>query len=165
MISFVRTKMMSSLRSEEASTISILSLAVILFALVRVRVERRALACALPRPSATASAKFANSTVNQSHTAICATNNVWPGERKASTVQMTAPTSVTNMTGFFTISRGFSFLKASPMAGMRIFGSKTETDFCVIKIRVKTGCPSASGNVRQLGQARARAGMSARRPE
>ena len=100
-----------------------------MFALVRVRVARSALACALPRPSATASAKFANSTVNQSQMAICVTNSVWPGERKASTVLMAAPIIVTNMTGFFAISRGFSFLKASPMAGTRIFGSKMETDF------------------------------------
>ena len=75
----------------------------------RAGLARSALACALPRPSATASAKFANSTVNQSQMAICATNSVWPGERKMSTVLMAAPTSVTNMTGFFTISRGFSF--------------------------------------------------------
>jgi hypothetical protein len=31
---------------------------------------------------------------------------------------------VTNMTGFLTISRGLSFLKASPMAGPAIFQSK-----------------------------------------
>jgi hypothetical protein len=93
-----------------------------LFALVRVRVARSALACALPRPSATASAKFANNTVNQSQMAICVTNKVWPGERKMSTVLMAAPTIVTNMTGFFTIRRGFSFINASPMAGTRIFG-------------------------------------------
>jgi hypothetical protein len=39
---------------------------------VSLRVRRKASACALPRPSATASAKLANSTVNQSHAAI------WP---------------------------------------------------------------------------------------
>ncbi len=39
------------------------------FAIVWVRVLRRASACALPRPSAMASAKLANSTVNQSQTA------------------------------------------------------------------------------------------------
>ena len=38
------------------------------------RVARRALACALPRPSAIASAKFAKSTVSQSQTAITPTN-------------------------------------------------------------------------------------------
>src|SRR6266480_2312105 len=40
-------------------------------ALVSVRVRRSASAWALPRPSATASAKLANSTVNQSQTVIC----------------------------------------------------------------------------------------------
>ncbi len=37
--------------------------------MVCVRVARRLSACALPRPSAIASAKFANTTVNQSQTA------------------------------------------------------------------------------------------------
>ena len=46
-------------------------------AFVVVRVARSALACALPRPSAIASAKFANSTVSQSQTAIVATNQSW----------------------------------------------------------------------------------------
>ncbi len=41
------------------------------FAKMSVLVARRLAACALPRPSATASAKFANSTVNQSHRMIC----------------------------------------------------------------------------------------------
>ena len=40
-------------------------------AIVCVRALRSVSACALPRPSAIASAKFANSTVNQSHSAIC----------------------------------------------------------------------------------------------
>ena len=39
-------------------------------AIVSERVARSVAACALPRPSAIASAKFANSTVNHSHTAI-----------------------------------------------------------------------------------------------
>ena len=38
--------------------------------MVSSRVWRRLAACALPRPSATASAKFANSTVNHSQTMI-----------------------------------------------------------------------------------------------
>ena len=44
------------------------------FAWVSVRVLRRLSACALPRPSAIASAKFANSTVNHSHSAIWNSN-------------------------------------------------------------------------------------------
>ena len=38
------------------------------------RMERSVAACALPRPSATASAKFANSTVNHSQADTCSTN-------------------------------------------------------------------------------------------
>ena len=41
-------------------------------AIVSLRALRKLAACALPRPSATASAKLANSTVNQSQTASCA---------------------------------------------------------------------------------------------
>ncbi len=36
------------------------------------------------------------------------------------------PTSTTNMTGFFAMVRGFSFLKLSPMAGRMIAGSQSE---------------------------------------
>jgi hypothetical protein len=43
-------------------------------AIVSLRALRRLAACALPRPSATASAKLAKSTVNQSQIASCATN-------------------------------------------------------------------------------------------
>ena len=45
-------------------------------AIVSERVRRRVSAWALPRPSATASAKFANSTVNHSHTAMRPANAV-----------------------------------------------------------------------------------------
>ena len=44
---------------------------------VVVRVARSAFACALPRPSAIASAKFANRTVSQSQNAITPTNQSW----------------------------------------------------------------------------------------
>jgi hypothetical protein len=43
-------------------------------AVVSARVFRRVAACALPRPSAIASAKFAKSTVNHSHAATSAAN-------------------------------------------------------------------------------------------
>ena len=48
-----------------------------LCATVVVRVARSAFACALPRPSAIASAKFAKSTVSQSQIAIMPTNQSW----------------------------------------------------------------------------------------
>ena len=90
-------------------------------------------ACALPRPSATASAKLAKSTVNHSQIASCVTNPRNPGSAvKIPTVVRAAPTMVTNMTGFFTINRGFSFLNASPIAGPTMFQSKSDAGFCVM---------------------------------
>ncbi len=58
---------------------------------------RKLAACALPRPSASASAKLANNTVNHSHTAIAA---VKPSRSLiATTVVSSAPIHVTNITG------------------------------------------------------------------
>ncbi len=60
-------------------------------------------ACALPRPSATASAKVANSTVNHSHSAIWPENMGSPppvnSERAHRKVTSAATTSVTKITG------------------------------------------------------------------
>jgi len=67
--------------------------------------------CALPRPSAIASAKFANSTVSQSQTVITPTNHSWPSwprarlSRKMPEV-IALPISTMNITGFFSCSRG-----------------------------------------------------------
>ena len=61
------------------------------------RVARRVAAWALPRPSATASARLANSTVSHSHTVTAMTNTL--GSVKHSTVHSAAPTSTTNITG------------------------------------------------------------------
>ena len=60
----------SPLRREDAGTFSLLS-PTSLVAMVSLRVRRRASAWALPLPSATASAKLANSTVIHSQMAIC----------------------------------------------------------------------------------------------
>src|SRR5580765_2029783 len=49
-------------------------------------------------------------------------------------VVSTAPTKVTNMTGFLIISRGSSFLNESPIAGPTMFQSNREGAFCVIKV-------------------------------
>ena len=83
-------------------------------ALVVVRVARNAFACAFPRPSAIASAKLANRTVSQSHTAITPTNHSSPVRPRARsstkmTLVTTLPSSTMNMTGFFNCSRGSSF--------------------------------------------------------
>jgi len=94
---------------------------------VSVRVRRSDSAWALPRPSATASAKLANSTVNHSHTMIWNVNArcsppVARSRRKMTDVSA-ATTSTTNITGFLTMSTGLSFANADPTAGPRILGS------------------------------------------
>src|SRR5216684_1411177 len=96
-------------------------------ATVSVLARRRVAACALPRPSATASAKLANSTVNQSQRLICRAKPQppWPltTSRTNRIVVRLATTSTVNMTGFRTIALGLSLRKASMTAGPRIFGS------------------------------------------
>ena len=73
------------------------------FACVSVRVLRNDSACALPRPSAIASAKLANRTVNQSHTMIWNVKARFPPPVTRSRMKMTVvrivTTSTTNMTG------------------------------------------------------------------
>ena len=83
-------------------------------AVVVVRVARSAFACALPRPSAIASAKFANRTVSHSQNAITPTNQSWlsfPWTRslKKITVVITLPSSTMNITGLRAWRRGSSF--------------------------------------------------------
>src|ERR1700760_2676128 len=92
-----------------------------------VRVFRSESACAFPRPSATASAKLANSTVNQSQRMIW---KVKPRcsppvtrSRRKITVVSAATISTTNITGFLIIARGCSLTKDARIAGLRIFGS------------------------------------------
>ena len=133
MISPARTTTTSPLRRSLALTSSTWPLLARRWAIVFTRVPRSALAWALPRPSATASAKFAKRTVNQSQMASWAMKlrSVWAV--KIPTVVSTAPTMVTNMTGFLTIRRGSSFLKASPTAGPAMFQSKRDGALWVIK--------------------------------
>ena len=61
-------------------------------------VRRRVSACALPRPSATASARLANSTVNHSQIVVTMVNAL--GWLIANTVDSSEPTHTTNITGF-----------------------------------------------------------------
>ncbi len=74
------------------------------------RVFRRVSACALPRPSATDSARLAKTTVSQSQTAMAMVNA--DGSTTAAAVVSAAPTSTMNMTGFRHMSRGSSFRRA-----------------------------------------------------
>ena len=92
-------------------------------------VRRRLSACALPRPSATASAKLANNTVNQSQIAIWPEKSGLPPaatrSRRNISVTSAATTSVTKMTGLRISLCGASLTKACPRAGHRMAGSKS----------------------------------------
>ena len=101
-------------RRFEAGTCSVPAPATRL-AMASVLVLRSESAWALPRASAIASAKFANSTVNHSHRAICSVKPIPPAPVKMSRtrkiVVSAAPTSTTNITGFFIKVIGFSLPK------------------------------------------------------
>ena len=86
------------------------------------RLARRSVsACALPRPSATASARLANTTVRNSQTTMVQLNT--DGFLIAVYRVRMAPISTTNMTGFLIWTRGSSFLNASGVDFQIIFGS------------------------------------------
>ena len=92
-------------------------------ATVSLRIERSVSACARPRPSANASAMFANTTVSHSQIAIvnvyqagsCPPPSGLPPKAWIShvTVVITEPISTTNITGLRTCTRGSSFLRLS----------------------------------------------------
>ncbi len=91
-------------------------------AMVSERILRRADACALPRPSAIASAKLAKSTVRISQMVIDQLN--LPGWAIASMSVTIEPMSTTNITGFFTWTRGSNLVTEPTSASFRIAGSK-----------------------------------------
>ena len=97
-------------------------------ACVSVRWRRSVSACALPRPSATASAKFANSSVNQSHRTIWNVKPIfWPPitRSRIRTMAVRIETiSSTNITGFRICTRGSSLTKADRIAGRMIRASR-----------------------------------------
>jgi hypothetical protein len=111
MTSPASTTTRSPMRRSVPGTCSSAPLAVSRRATVSVLVRRRDSAWALPRPSATASARLANSTVNHSHTAISQANAL--GCTAASTVTSTDPTQTTNITGLRSWARGSSLRSAS----------------------------------------------------
>jgi hypothetical protein len=94
------------------------------WAKVSLRLRRRVSAWAWPRPSATASAKLANSTVAHNHSVTSPTNR---SARAMNSIEViTLPISTTNMTGMRTILRGSSLTNASPIARRKIDGSNNE---------------------------------------
>ena len=89
--------------------------------MVAVLVLRSDSACALPRPSATASARLAKITVSHSQTTISQANQ--DGSMIARIVLQTAPISTMNMTGLRHSVRGSSLRSASGVDFHSIFGS------------------------------------------
>ena len=141
---------------------------------VSVRARRNVAACALPRPSATASAKLANSTVTHSQRTICKSNPTCAApvarSRSRITVVSAATTSTTNITGFLISTRGLSFTKDCPIAGRRIAGSSTVdcNSRCLLRISMvsylcRRGCPRASPGARRWDRARRRGRRSGHR--
>src|SRR6266705_70653 len=122
----------SPVLSLELGTSSVEPLPRILWAKVSDRAWRKVSAWALPRPSAIASAKLANSTVNQSHKVICKLNLKSEPPLKSRAVVITLPISTTNMTGFPIIFSGLSFRNESQIARLTIFHSQTAFDFFAI---------------------------------
>src|SRR5215203_1782759 len=95
--------------------------------MVSVFALRKLSACALPRPSAIASAKFANNTVNQSQSVICNSNPVFVTSGTGAMIPRiscnevkTLPTSTTSITGLPIIFFGLSFLNESTTARLTI---------------------------------------------
>src|SRR6266850_4652003 len=101
-------------------------------AVVSERALRNVSACALPRPSAMASAKFANSTVNHNHRVIWRLNLKSAPPLNSRAVVITLPISTTNMTGFPIIFLGFSLSSASHRARRTIFHSQIALVFFAI---------------------------------
>ena len=121
--SFAVTVTMSPERSFALGTVSVSPFGSRRLATVSERALRSVSACALPRPSAMASAKFANSTVNHSQSVICRLKAKLCFSRNNNSVVTTLPTSTTNMTGFFIMVRGSSLTTASTSARRMIFAS------------------------------------------
>src|SRR6185437_784865 len=118
-------------------------------------------ACALPRPSATASAKLANSTVNHSHRMIWKVKPRFSPDVTRSRTKITvvnkATISTTNITGVLTINRGSSFANAEPIAGSTIFGSsiaETGTRFCSFVVSMDVNSVRDARSEQGVGVAR-----------
>ncbi len=96
-------------------------------ALVSWRLRRRVAAWALPRPSATASARLAKITVAHSQITVSQANA--EGWTTARPVESAAPTSTTNITGLRVIVRGSSLAQAagSWVASIRTSSSPAPT--------------------------------------
>ena len=101
-------------------------------------------ACALPRASATASARLAKSTVSQSQKEITQAKTL--GWMTAVTVVRAEPVSTTSITGLRTIARGFSLRTAA--------GSASASCRRVISRRRSVAGRAARGGGRRFGERR-----------
>src|ERR1700756_4183859 len=117
---------------------------------VRTCVARKACACAFPRPSANASAKLANNTINHNQRMTCGCDSkVLSRSTKSRIVETAAPTSHTNITGFRANVTGFSFLNDSAIARRTIARSKFEGILAAIISIPGTQSVSVAGVVAQ----------------
>ena len=142
------TRTISPLRSCGAATFSSEAPGVSRLAIVSVLALRSVSACALPRPSAIASAKLAKSTVSQSQ------NVIWnskprPGRPASASwisrsVVSTLPISTTNITGLRAIVRGWSFFSESWIARCTILGSQMEIDLAFDCVVIRTPVRASS---------------------
>ena len=119
-----------------------------------------------PRPSAIASAKLANSTVNHRNSGDQSGEHVLgrsttPRSLKNRTVVSTAPTPTTNMTGLRISVRGFSLRKLSMIARRIIAGSRNL--FGAHEAWAAVGSSSDLQCARRSGRARGREGTRGRR--
>ncbi len=144
-------------------------------AMVSCLARRSVSACALPRPSATASARLAKITVSQSQTVIA--RRTPTGRSTASTVVNTAPTSTMNITGLRHSVRGSSLRSASgsdrsscagsssppPTRSSRRPGGAGAGASAVWTGAVMSVSLMVVTALRPAGRARAREGRSARR--
>ena len=136
-------------------------------AMVAVLVLRNDSAWALPRPSATASARLAKITVSHSQTTISQANQ--DGSTMARTVLHAAPISTMNMTGLRHSVRGLSLRSASGIDFHSIFGSSRPpwTRLVLLGFGCATGSESMVGAdisefLQRAARARAWAGRSGR---
>ena len=107
-------------------------------ATVSLRIARRLAACARPRPSASASARLAKTTVSHSQTATVKANHAGSSPPPSgappsaclshAAVVIAAPISTTNMTGLRTCTRGSSLRNDSTTAGRRMERSVSERE-------------------------------------
>ena len=114
-------------------------------AIVSCLARRRVSAWALPRPSATASARLAKTTVSQSQTVISQANTL--GARSASTVVKTEPTSTMNITGLRHSVRGSSLRERLGQRGEQLPGIEQAAAHAPRRSAVRPGARASGGHV------------------